>query len=132
MSQDNSNKDGRLANAIEKTVLSMSQDNSNKDGKSTNPINIEENSPSHYSTQIINSGENILMVERANDNCSSENNEQPTDQMTNTTDTASPVLNNIAETLAECQKTLVKIIKKTNEADRSDNSIEISEVTNHH
>ena len=32
--------------------------------------------------------------------------------MTNTTDTALPVLNNIAETLVECQNKLVKIIKK--------------------
>ena len=82
----------------------MSQDNSNKDGKSTNAISIEENLPSHDSTQMINLNENILMAERANENSSSGNNKQSTDQMMDTTDTASPVLNNIAETLVECQK----------------------------
>ena len=131
MTQDNMIKDGKSTNTIDKTVLSMSQDNSNKDGKSTNAINIEENLTSPDFTQRINLNENILMAECGNENSSSVNNKQPTDQMINTTDTAPPVLKNIAETLAESQKKLVKIIKKTNETDRSDNSIEISEAINH-
>ena len=140
LNEENASFKSRLL-ALEKIVLNMSQDNSNNDGKLINAISIEENLPSHDFTQITNLNENVPMAQCANKKNSSGTNKQSTEQMINITDRgairetneALPVLNNIAETLVECQKNLVKIIsKKINETDRSDNPTEISEANKHH
>ena len=64
----------------------MSQDNSNNDGKLINAISIEENLPSHDFTQITNLNENVSMAQCANKKNSSGTNKQSTEQMINITD----------------------------------------------
>ena len=111
LNEENASFKSRLL-ALEKIVLNMSKDNSNNDGKLTNAISKEKNLPSHDFTQITNLNENVPMAQCANKKNSSGNNKQSTEQMINITDRgairetneALPVLNNIAETLVECQK----------------------------